>query len=145
MNGLIKLSALALAGSGVYALTQPEKAAKTSNLTATTSEDRQDLRALHGAAPLVMAGLLVLRPRSAGTIALILGGAAAGRAASLAMDGDEPSTPAKVAIGIEAGIAAAILLGRTQIAAADTASAIAGSVSDASSAIQSAGQSLVSR
>ena len=138
MNGLIKLSALALAGSGVYALTQPDKAAKTSNLTSTTSEDRQDLRALHGAAPLMMAGLLVLRPRSAGTVALILGAAAGGRAASLAMDGEEPSNPAKIAIGIEAGLAAAILLGRTQIAAVDTASAISSKAGDAASAVQSA-------
>ncbi len=128
MNRLIALSALTLAGTGGLALYQPEKFAEMFGMKADTPEQRHDIRSVRGGASLAMAGLLVVRPSSAGTLALVLAGATAGAAGSVAMEEGEPSQGTKTGIIVQGGLAAALLVGRTQLAASKAASAIADKV-----------------
>jgi hypothetical protein len=138
MNGLIKLSALAFAGIGGVALVQPERIPALYGGKAETPDARNEVRAAYGGTCLAMAALLVVRPSSAGTIGLITAGMAAGRAAGIAQENGEASDVTRYTLIGEAAIAAALILGRGQIAAGNAASAISSKAGDAASAVQSA-------
>ena len=137
MNGLIKLSALALAGIGGVAIAQPERIPALHGGKAETPDARTEVRAVYGGTCLAMAGLLVVRPSSAGTIGFLMAGTAAGRAASIAQEG-QASDLTRGVLAAEAAVAAALILGRGQIAAGHAASAISDKASDAGSAVKSA-------
>ncbi len=137
MNGLIKLSALAFAGIGGYAMAKPERIPALFGGKAETADARTEVRAAYGGACLAMAGLLVVRPSSAGTIGLVTAGMAAGRAAGIAQEGGEASDLTRYTLIGECAIAAALILGRGQIAAGHAASAISAKAGDAASAVHS--------
>lgn len=135
MKRLITLTGLGLAGVGVSALVDPERVPATFGGRADTPDARSEIRATYGGAMVAAGVLLLVRPRSAGTIALVLAGAAAGRAAGVAIEGEEPSDATKVLLGLEVGSAAALLLARGGIVAAEAASAVAASASEAASSV----------
>ena len=145
MTALIKLSALAFAGLGGVALAQPERIPALFGGKAETPQARNEIRAAYGGTSLAMAGLLLVRPSSAGTLGILTAGMAAGRAAGIAQEGGEVDDLTRNVLVAEVALAAALILGRGQIAASNAASAISDKASDAASAVQSAGQSLVSR
>ena len=138
MNALIKVSALAFAGLGGYAIAKPEAIPALFGGKAETPDARTEVRAVYGGTCLAMAGLLVVRPSSAGTIGLLTAGMAAGRAAGIAQEGGEASDLTRYTLIGECAIAAALILGRGQIAAGHAASAISDKASEAASAVQSA-------
>ena len=138
MNALIKLSALAFAGIGGLAIAQPERIPAFYGGKADTPDARNEVRAAYGGTCLAMATLLVVRPSSAGTIGLITAGMAAGRAAGIAQENGEASDLTRYTLIGEGVVAAALILGRGQIAAGHAASAISDKATDAASAVQSA-------
>jgi hypothetical protein len=138
MNALIKLSALAFAGIGGLAIAQPERIPAFYGGKAETPDARNEVRAAYGGTCLAMATLLVVRPSSAGTIGLITAGMAAGRAAGIAQENGEASDITRYTLIGEGVVAAALILGRGQIAASHAASAISDKAGDAASAVQSA-------
>lgn len=134
MRSLITLSALTLGGIGAVALADPKRIPETFGGKADTPDARTEVRAVYGGVCLGAAGLLLLRPTSAGTIGLLTGAMAAGRAAGMAQEG-EASDATRFWLGVECALTGALFLGRGQIAAAHAAAAISDAAGDAASAI----------
>jgi len=138
MTALIKLSALAFAGLGGVAIAQPERIPALFGGKAETADARNEVRAAYGGTSLAMATLLWVRPSSAGTLGVLTAGMAAGRAVGVAQEGGEVSDLTRNVLIGECAIAAALILGRGQIAAGNAASAISSKAGDAASAVGSA-------
>jgi hypothetical protein len=138
MTALIKLSALALAGVGGVAIAQPERIPAFFGIKVETPDGRNEIRAAYGGTCLAMSALLFVRPSSAGTLGLLTAGMAAGRAAGIAQEGGEVSDLTRNVLISECAMAAALILGRGQIAAGNAASAISSKAGDAASAVGSA-------
>lgn len=110
MNRLIATGAAAYAGLGVVSFLRPAMVPALFGGSAPTPDSRTEIRAVYGGLPLAMAGTLLASPASAGPLGLATAGMAAGRAASGVVEGRQ--TPIMAAfIGIEAALAAALLLG----------------------------------
>jgi len=111
MNKLISLAAATYAGIGVVSFLRPEMVPALFGGTAPTADARTEIRAVYGGLPLAIAGTLVVRPSSAAAMGVVSAGMAAGRAASVAVEGEEPSGMTKLWLGIEAGLAAVLFAG----------------------------------
>jgi len=82
--------------------------------SAPTADARTEIRAVYGGLPLAIAGTLLVAPSTAVTMGVLSAGMAAGRAASGLVEEEPPSPVIKAFIGIEAALAAALLLGARQ-------------------------------
>ena len=111
MNRLIALGAAAYAGLGVVSFARPAMVPGLFGGSAPTADSRTEIRAVYGGLPLAMAGTLLVMPSSALPLGIATAGMAIGRAASDLVE-EEPQSPTiKAFIGIEAALAAALLLG----------------------------------
>lgn len=111
MNRLIASGAAAYAGIGVVSFLRPAMVPALFGGTAHTADSRAEIRAVYGGLPLAIAGSLVVAPSSAVTMGVLSAGMAAGRAASGVIEDQPPSPVIKAFIGIEAALAAALLMG----------------------------------
>ena len=111
MNRLIAAGAAAYAGIGVVSFLRPEMVPALFGGTAHTADARSEIRAVYGGLPLAIAGSLVVAPSTAATMGVLSAGMAAGRAASGLVEDQSPSPVIKAFIGIEAALAAALLMG----------------------------------
>ena len=68
---------------------------------------RTEVRAVYGGLPLGIAASLAFRPRSSGTMASLSGAMAGGRAASLLLEEDQPSSMNLLLLGVESALAVA--------------------------------------
>lgn len=111
MNRLIAAGAASYAGLGVVAFLRPAMVPSLFGGSAPTEDARSEIRAVYGGLPLAIAGALVANPASAGTVGVMTAGMAAGRTASSLVEKRRPSPLIGAFIAIEAGLAAALLLG----------------------------------
>lgn len=111
MNRLIATGALAYAGLGVVSFVRPAMVPAVFGGTAPTVDARTEIRAVYGGLPLAMAGTLAAAPSAGVPLGIATAGMAAGRAASSIMEKRRPSPVIAAFIAIEAGLAAALLLG----------------------------------
>ena len=118
MNRLIAAGAASYAGIGVVSFLRPAMVPALFGGTAPTADARTEIRAVYGGLPLAIAGTLLVAPSSAVTMGVLSAGMAAGRAASGLVEEEPPSLIIKAFIGIEAALAAALLLGARKRSAA---------------------------
>jgi hypothetical protein len=111
MDRLIATGVAAYAGLGVAAFLKPAMVPALFGGTAPTVDARTEIRAVYGGLPLAIAGTLAVAPTSAVPLGLATAGMAAGRAASGLVEKRPPSALMAGFIAIEAGLAAALVLG----------------------------------
>jgi len=111
MNRLIAAGAASYAGIGVVSFLRPAMVPALFGGTAPTADARTEIRAVYGGLPLAIAGSLVVAPSTAVAMGVLSAGMAAGRAASGLVEEEPPSPVIKAFIGIEAALAAALLMG----------------------------------
>lgn len=111
MNRLIATGAAAYAGLGVVSFLKPAMVPAVFGGSAPTVDSRTEIRAVYGGLPLAMAGTLALAPATGVPLGIATAGMAAGRAASSLVEKRPPSPTIAAFIAIEAGLAAALVLG----------------------------------
>lgn len=111
MNRWIAAAAAGYAGIGVAALARPAMVPALFGGAAENASARTEIRAVYGGLPLAIAGTLAMSPASAVPMAVLSGGMAAGRAASMAIEQEPPSAMNRLFLGVETGLAAVLLIG----------------------------------
>ena len=111
MNRWTAAGAAVYAGIGVASMLQPAMVPALFGGRADNAAARTEVRAVYGGLPLGIAALLAVRPRSSGVMAGLSGAMAAGRAASLLLEDDEPSSMNLIFLGLESALAVALLMG----------------------------------
>ena len=109
VNRLVTAGALSYAAIGVAALARPSMVPAVFGGTAPSPDSRSEIRAVYGGLPLAAAGLLAAAPAaSAGPVALLRLGMAAGRATGMALEDAPPSGPTRFFLGVELALFATL-------------------------------------
>lgn len=111
MNALRLAGAATYAGIGATGLLAPERIPAHFGGAAPTPAARNEIRAVYGGLPVVIALMAVRGGRSARTAALLSAGMAAGRAYGVSQEEEPPDDRTRTWIGIESALAASLLLG----------------------------------
>ncbi len=111
MNRWTAVGAAVYAGIGVASMLRPAMVPALFGGRADNAASRTEVRAVYGGLPLGIAASLAFRPRSSGAMAGLSGAMAGGRAASLLLEDDEPSSMNLLFLGVESALAVALLLG----------------------------------
>ena len=111
MNLLRLAGAVTYAGIGATGLLVPERIPEHFGGSAPTAAARNEIRAVYGGLPLVIALMALRGGRSSRTAALLSAGMAAGRAYGAGQEVEPLDDRTRMWIGVESGLAASLLLG----------------------------------
>lgn len=111
MNRWTAAGAVVYAVIGVASALRPAKVPALFGSRADNAAARTEVRAVYGGLPLGIAASLAVSPRNSGAMAALSGAMAAGRAVSILVEDDEPSSMNLVFLGVESALAVILLLG----------------------------------
>jgi hypothetical protein len=116
MNTLLRVSAICYSAIGAAGLLTPERIPAVFGGEAATPDARTEVRAVYGGIPMVIAGLVMTRPRqSALPAAALSAGMALGRLTGMSVE-KQSSQATRFFLGVEVALALALLVGSRQAA-----------------------------